>query len=369
MTEAADIVIIGGGFAGAATAYHLTERGAGGVVVLEAEPRPGVHASGENAALCFQIIDDADEAALAIEGTEVYACPPEQLAAAPLLRRCGSLLLATERAPLQSALDQADALGIAASILPREEVVRQIPLLADSPFTAALHNPEDGVVDIARLLEGYLGAARRRGARLRCGEPVTGFGVNGGRIESVTTASGTIATRCVVNAAGAWAGEIARLAGALACPILPRRRHIYQLSPATRIDDGWPFVWHAEIDAYFRPEQGGIVASACDASEHPARAPIVDMAAETDLRAKLTAAFPGLGQSALVEARACLRTFSPDGHFMIGPDPALEGFFWVAALGGHGMSTSYAVGRLASEAITGEGSSLLDRFAPGRFRT
>src|SRR5258705_14013676 len=96
VTEAADVVILGGGFAGAATAYHLTTRGVRDVLLLEAEPRPGVHASGKNAALCFQLIADLDEARLAVEGTRVYAAPPEDLSAHPLLTRSGSLLLASD---------------------------------------------------------------------------------------------------------------------------------------------------------------------------------------------------------------------------------------------------------------------------------
>jgi D-arginine dehydrogenase len=91
VAEAADIVIIGAGFAGAATADHLARRGVGDVVVLEAEPRAGVHASGKNAALCFQRIGDLDEARLGVEGTRFYADPPEDLAPRPLLTRRGAL--------------------------------------------------------------------------------------------------------------------------------------------------------------------------------------------------------------------------------------------------------------------------------------
>ena len=94
VAEAAEVVIIGSGFAGAATAYHLTARGMRDVVVLEAEPRAGMHASGKNAAICFQLIADEAEARLAIEGTEISASPPEDLSDRPLLARRGSLFLA-----------------------------------------------------------------------------------------------------------------------------------------------------------------------------------------------------------------------------------------------------------------------------------
>jgi len=368
VTEAADVVIIGAGFAGAATAYHLTARGIRDVLVLESESRAGAHASGKNAALTFQRLDDGDEARLAIEGTDVFADPPPDLSSRPLLTRRGSLLLSTDMGTLQAALDQARSLDLPGSVLSREEAIRRVPLLADAPFVAALDNPSDGVVDIAALLEGYLAAARARGARVRFGEPVTAVGVANGRIESVTTSRGVIDTRRVIDAAGPWAGEIARLAGAAPLAIVPRRRHIYQLAVGAPVDPTWPFAWHAEIDVYFRPEKAGVLASACDATPHEVRAPLVDAAAESDLRAKLGRAFPRLTPLSVVEPRACLRTFSTDEHFVIGWDPELEGFFWVAALGGHGMSTSYAVGRLAAQAIVGESPPQLARFAPSRFR-
>ena len=369
VAEAADVVIIGAGFAGAATAYHLTARGIRDVLVLEGEPRAGLHASGKNAALCFQLIADLDEARLAVEGTRVYAAPPDDLSARALLVRSGSLLVAADasRAALEASAADARVLGVRAALISREEAVRRVPLLAGSSFVTALDNPEDGVVDIARLLEGYLAAARSRGARVRFAEPVVSIAAEGDRVQSVATARATISTRCVVDAAGPWAGEVGRLAGAAPLAILPRRRHIFRANLPQPIDGRWPFVWHADLDVYFRPEGEGILTSACDASPHPPQPPAIDDAAEADLRTKLARAFPALGEPRVVEARACLRTFSQDERFLVGRDPRIDGFFWAAALGGHGMSTSYGVGRLAAAAILGDTSPQLERFSPARF--
>lgn len=370
MTESADVVVIGAGFAGAATAYHLTARGVRDVLVLEAEPTAGVHASGKNAALCFQLIADREEARLAVEGTRIFAVPPADLAASPLLARSGSLLVASaaRRPALESSLRHAEALGVAASLLPREEALRLVPLLAGAPFEVALLDADDGVVDIARLLEGYLEAARRRGARVRFGERVTAIRAPGS-VESVRTTRGTIATRRVVNAAGPWAGEIGVLAGVGDRTIAPRRRHIFRIERAHGgVDPRWPFVWHDEIDVYVRPERGGLLTSPCDATPHPVAAPAIDAAAEPALHAKLAGAFPAIGEARVVEARACLRTFAADERFVIGADPALGGLVWAAALGGHGMSTSFGVGRMVADAVLGEArSDEARRFDPGRF--
>jgi D-arginine dehydrogenase len=202
---------------------------------------------------------------------------------------------------------------------------------------------------------------------LHCGARALAIGVQDGRVESVTTTSATIATPTVLNAAGAWAGQIGELAGVGARGIAPRRRHIFRLRGERPFAPELPFLWHSEEDVYFRPDQGGALTSFCDATPHPAAAPAIDPMAERELRAKLRRSFPGIAALAVDEARACLRTFSADERFLIGRDPALDGFFWVAALGGHGMSTSYGVGRLAADAVLGLGSDELARFSPGRF--
>ncbi len=369
MSEAAEVVIIGAGFAGAATAYHLARMGVRGVVVLESERKAGAHASGKNAALCFQLIANLDEARLAIEGTRFYADPPPEFSKKPLLRRCGSLLVSNEdgRQVLEQAAADASKLGLTVAPLSSQTAVRRVPALKRARITAALHNPHDGVVDIRALLDAYLSAARRSGAKIRLGETVHEIHVRSGKIDEVVTAKDKISTRSIVNAAGAWAGEIGRVAGASIRSLTPKRRHIFQTTVATKVDPDWPFVWRSDADVYFRPEGDGLLMSACDAVPHPVSAPEVDEYAEAFLQDRLALAFPALAAARVVEARACLRTFSADDRFVIGRDPAIEGLIWVAALGGHGMSTSYSVGRLGAAAVVGERPAELEPFLPARF--
>ncbi len=370
MDETAEVVVIGAGFAGAATAYHLTARGVREVIILEAEKRPGLHASGKNAALCFQLIEDETEARLAVEGTRLFTSPPPDLASSPLLVPHGSMLLAgvDGREKLAALEASATTLGVAIERLGDDEAVRRVPFLAGSSFESALFVPSDGVVDIVRLLEGYLSAAQTRGARLRLGTEVTAIRTSRGRIEAVRTTTGMITCHAVIDAAGPWAGRIGQLAGVSARTIAPRKRHIFRVEPERGgIDPSWPFVWHDDVDVYFRPERGGLLTSPCDAIPHEVALPEVDRTAEQGVRAKLRRAFPAIGPVDVVEARACLRTFSEDERFIVGPDPEIRGFYWAAALGGHGMSTSYGVGRLAAAAVLGEVLPEHLRFDPGRF--
>ena len=368
MAETADVVILGAGFAGASTAWHLAMRGFTDVVLLEAEAGPALHASGRNAALVYQLIREPEEARLAMEGARFFASAPKSFCDRPLFRRCGSLLVAGEEgmAGLEEAARGAAALGLEVETLDAGEVVRRAPPLRGARITGGLDNPHDGVVDIHNLIVAFLGGARLRGARIRYGRRASAIATSGGRVTAVTTGGETIHTPCVVNAAGAWAGEVGELAGVGRRTLQPFRRHVYQTKADRRFDPNGPFVWHDGIDVYYRPEAGGLLMSPCDADPHPAADVQPVPAGERLLRQKLARAFPALGPFEIRSARACLRTYTADGRFLIGRDPGLEGFVWVAGLGGHGMSTSYSVGRFGAAAVLGEPVEESAPFSPAR---
>lgn len=366
--ETADVVIVGAGFAGAATAYHLVARGMRNVLLLEREPIAGVHASGRNAALAFQVLSDAAEGQLAVEGSRFIADPPDDFCSTPLLQRNGSLLIAGADGlrALRAANDAAQQLGLACELITVEDAVRHVSALTGAPFAQAFWNPHDGVVDIHALLQGYLAAARRGGARIEYRRAITGVRVANGRVEAIETDGDTVHTHCLVNAAGAWAGEVGTLTGVGPRTLAPRRRHLFQTVADVSIARDWPFVWHSDLDVYFRPEGDGLLMSPCDATPHPPQAPVVDGAAERLLAQKVARAFPALSSARIASAWACLRTFARDERFVIGRDPELEGFIWVAALGGHGMTTSSAVGRLGAAAVLDDASEELQHFSPER---
>ncbi len=364
----ADVVIIGAGFAGAATAYHLAQRGAGQIIILEREPVPGVHASGRNAALAFSILSDPVETRLAVEGAAFLRTPPAGFCDAPLFQPFGSMQVAGPQglAGLQESLRSAAKVDYPCEILSQEEAVRRVPVLAGGSFTHAFWNPYDGVVDIHALLQGYLAAARAGGTRVEYRREVRAITRDARGVCAVETDQETIRTRCVVNAAGGWAGCVGELAGVGSRTLAPRRRHLLQTLIDLPINRAWPFVWHNDVDLYFRPEREGLLMSPCDATPHPPQDPVADRSAQELLAEKLPKAFPRLAGARVATMWACLRTFARDERFVIGRDPQLQGLVWVAALGGHGMTTSYAVGRLGAAAVLEEDPADLDYFSPAR---
>jgi glycine/D-amino acid oxidase-like deaminating enzyme len=360
-----DVVVIGAGFAGAATAYHLVRLGVRDVVLVEQETMAGVHASSQNAGMARQTALAPAITPLAMEAVSFLREPPADWPLPFDFRPVGMLLLADG--------DQATSLRAAAESgrpgagrwLSRDEVERRAPLTAGGAFAGAVFGAEDGVVDIAALLQGYLRAAARGGARLLTGQRVRAVQTEKGRVTAVETDRETIATRSVVDAAGAWAGSVAAFAGLAPPPLRPCRRHLFVSGPLPQVDRSSPIVWDLTHALYFRPEPPGLLLSPCDETDHAPGPVAVDSSAQELLASKLLRFFPRLADVPLVRGWAGLRTLTPDGNFLLGRDPRLEGFVWCAGLGGHGMTTSAAVGRIAAEAVLGKPGP--KEHDPGRF--
>lgn len=360
MGRTAEVVVVGAGLAGAATAFFLSLAGCRDVLVLEREPLPGMHASGRNAAMLVTPHVSAGLDPMAEESRRFFLAPPPPFAG-PLLRRTGSLL--TGRGPEWWRL-RTDPRGQA--ITP-EEARARVPALDPAALEGALWSPEDGVIDVHALLSGYLVGARRGGARVETGVGVLGLRASGGRIAGVETSAGPVQAPVVVNAAGARAGELGAAAD-LALPLTPFRRHLGASVPSEAVDPGWPIVWDLSDPFYCRPESGGLLMSPCDEEPHPPGEVLPTATGAEQIALKTSRLLPGLSGLRLGRVWACLRTFAADRAPVVGPDPRVQGLYWVAGLGGQGVSLSPAVGRLAARLIHGEppGSSPMGTLSPAR---
>lgn len=354
--ETADVVIVGGGFAGAATAYHLTRRGAGKVILLEQEDLPGRHASGRNAAVARRLVATPDHLPLALEGVAFMEAPPDDFPQGRYFERTGSMMLGGPEleSRLRGSVETGRTTGVRGEWLSSSEVERLVPATIGGTFAGGAYSHDDGIADIAALLEGFLRAARGRGLEVRSHRCLTGVEAAGGAVRAVLTDKERIATPAVVNAAGAWASEVARRSGAAALPLRSLKRHMMVTSDLPWISRDWPAVWDMSHEVYFRPEPPGLLLSPCDATEAEPPGEASDAAAVELLAEKLARCFPRLADVAIARVVAGLRTFAPDGNMILGEDPRLRGFFWCAGLGGNGMTLSPALGRIVAEAILGE---------------
>ncbi|HUG44816.1 MAG TPA: FAD-dependent oxidoreductase [Acidobacteriota bacterium] len=337
-----DVAIIGAGLAGASTAFHLSQSFRGSILILERESAPALHASGRNAGLVLQSVADPEIRKLAAAGARAYSRQAEEIG----FRKTGSLLLGP-RSLLELVLEP-ERVGI--EWAEPEEVRGEIPLLAGHSFEAALRTPGDGVMDVRRLMDFYLASAQANGAEIAYRQEVQSIAA--GRFFRIQTPSGTIQASRIVNAAGAWAPRIGVMCGAQSVALHSFKRHLFVLEANGRIGPDWPFVWNVEKSFYFRPEDGDVLFSLCD--EEPAAGellPTVDPELRNALAELIFRELPALGSAVQKRAWSCFRTRDPQEKPLLNWDDAVEGFLWVAGLGGHGVATSWEVGRRAAALI------------------
>ena len=351
-----DWLILGGGIAGLATAWHLGRARAGRVLLLERERTLGSQASAQNAAVLRTFGADPVLAGIARRAAAFLRAPGEGFARAPLVDERGLLLFASgdtaERLRRAHArIPRPDA----GSVLSRDAWRRLAPRLR-SDADLCLHFPRDGELDVAGELEGFARGARAAGVEIRTGAAARRLIVASGRVVGVELAGGErVRAGTTVLAAGGWAGRLGSEAGS-AVELRPTRRHLMTTAHDPEIDRRTPVVWIEDAGFYCRPESGGMLLSACDVTDvDPDRCANAPWAREA-IATKAQRFLPSLAEAGAAHLWCGIRTLTRDDRFAIGPDPDLSGLFWVAGLGGHGMTCGPEVGRLAS-------ARLLSRYA------
>jgi D-arginine dehydrogenase len=367
-----EAIIIGCGIAGASAAYFLAERGMTDILIFERESQPGYHATGRSAAVLVEFDLVRPILQLKLLGGRFLRNPPSGFSVNPLLQQSGILIL-FQGSLWEQAIGMAADLrrsGVTVEVLDQEETILRMPVVSRENFDGALLLPEDGHIDVNELLWSYLRQARGRGAQLRCNEEVVDITVEQGRCVGVMTRSGAYRSRWVIDAAGAWAGKIRELIGATPVQLTPYRRTIVTFKSPDGLDvQGWPLVADLSHDLYFSPESAGLMASPMDQDPMPpcdVRPDELGVARTMDRLEKLT---PRLAPRSIVHKWAGLRTFAPDQVMVVGEDPDVKGFFWLAGQGGAGIETSPAVGRIAADLIADGRTDLADAtvYSPARF--
>ncbi|MBI4446836.1 MAG: FAD-binding oxidoreductase [Acidobacteria bacterium] len=357
MARDVTVLIIGAGFAGASTAFHLSRSFSGTILLIDKEPTPGFHASGRNASLVLQSTENPTIRRFIAESRRHLASQ----AASVGFHECGSVLLGN-----REQLERARETGLVPSEYCRaEELCAQVPLLKGHRFESALWTPSDGVIDISALLNFYVEGARSRGVVVRLQCEVKEIRKNDGYL--IETNEGSFQAEQIVNAAGAWAPQIASMAGATSLPLLPLKRHLFVLSEVGNVEPHWPFIWNLQENFYFRPEMRDVLFSLCDEELTETLEPTVSPGIGEDLADLIWSQLPAMHDAVQKRAWSCFRTKAPDANFVIGPDPQLENFFWVAGLGGHGVGGSWYIGNYAAELLLQKSAKVLAAFSPSRF--
>jgi len=343
-----DIVIVGAGIAGASLGYRLA--GQRRVALLERESQPGYHATGRSAAMFMENYGPPQVRALTRASRAFYVDPPRGFSDHLLLLPRGCLYVAShaQTALLQQARQQShiDADGFA--MLGRDETLALVPALRDDAVAGAIYERHAADIDVHELHNGFLSGMRRAGGRLLCDAELVAAARDGEGWQLTLADGRTLYARRLVNAAGAWADQIAEICGVPAIGLQPCRRTVFNFSAPPGMDfDDWPTVVGIDESFYFKPDAGQLLGSPANAEPVP---PHDVMAEELDVATGIhhINAMTTLAVRRPKHVWAGLRSFVADGEMVIGEDNYCPAFFWLAAQGGYGIQSAAAVAELAA---------------------
>lgn len=355
MTEGsntADILIIGGGMAGASAGYFMADDAR--VILLERESQPGYHTTGRSAALFFENYGNATIRKLNKATRPFLESPPDGFADAPLMTPRGAVAVATEA--LMGRLDAELAQSPSMERIEGKALFEIAPYLDPDRIVAGAYEAGAMDMDVHAILQGFLRGMRSKGGRVVTDAEVTGMSRTDG-VWTVETRAGNLSAPIVVNAAGAWCDVVGEMAGAAAIGLIPKRRTAFTfdvtLRDGTTADPSrWAMADLCDESWYVRPEGGRMMGSPADEIPSPptdAQPEIEDVAAAIDriqTDTLFTIARPH-------STWAGLRSFVADKSPVAGFAPEADGFFWLAGQGGYGIQTSAAMGRFSAALALG----------------
>lgn len=357
MSDSFDILIIGGGIAGLSLAAELAPHAS--VCLLEREPHLAYHASGRSAAMYIGDYGNRIVRALNHASEDSH--------------HAGGILSPKPMMMLGRAEDEAtfddEAADLGLSRVPVNEAQPYFPLLDPTVITRTAMRHDTYAMDTDLMVQNARKAALTGGVRIETGAEVTSL-QHDGRWQ-VQAGEKSFSAKTLVNAAGAWADEIATLAGLSPLGIQPYRRSMAVLPLPEDLDtSGWAFVDAAGERWYAKAQAGKLLVSPSEADPMPP----MDAWADDMVLAEGLARFEEMVTmevTRLEHSWAGLRSFAPDHALVIGRAPSHPDFLWLAGQGGYGFQTAPAAARLAADLLLGRTPELpaevVTALSPARF--
>ena len=379
MTQQASTVVVGGGIWGLSTAYHLARAGSPDVQVLERNGRPFDETTPQAAGLVGQIRATPLMRRAIRYAIDLFTGFERETGHDPGFHQVGSLLLALtpdRAASFEEHVEHANRSGVEARFVDEAEMSGLAPHLEVERVEGGYFVPSDGYLDPGQCARAYCGAAEDLGVGIRPGTAVSRLSVQDGRVVGVETDRGFVEAERVVVTAGPWTGILTKTVG-YEPAMVPIRHQRVITAPAQGIPDHHPVVRVTDVSCYLRPEGGRYLYGFFEPDptsyeELPAGFRTADIEEPVEVmeeaRERLTPIFPVLKELEISAYKRGLTTFAPDGAYLVGPVPGIEGLFAATGCAALGIAGSAAVGRWLADWITrgdpGEdlSSVSLDRF-------
>jgi len=423
MSETADVVIIGSGIVGSSVAYHLAEQGCTNVLVVEREAHQGKGSTGKSMGGVRAQFSTPVNIQMSRYSIDFFSRFDEVVGYPADYRAHGYLFCATNEQQFQYLKTNRErqlTLGVQnVELVSPSDIAKFVPQLRTDDIIGGTFCQTDGFVDPHSVMMGFMLKAREHGVRLWLDTAVTGIeteadhtgtGITrtlntgtagvppasdskemcppehaGGtpavpvfaipvarKVMGVMTSRGFISTPIVVNAAGAWAAQIARLAGA-ELPVEPLRRQLVPTEPFDGLPKRFPMVIDMSTGFHFRREGKGILLAWNDPEETPGFKTDFDQSFVEKILTRAADRVPSLAEAEVNPRRAWagLYEMTPDHHAIIGAAPDVKGLYFVNGFSGHGVMHSPASGRMTADLVLHGRSDLIDASPLGveRFTT
>ena len=349
-----DIIVIGGGIAGVSAAARLSHHAK--VTLIEGESALGYHASGRSAALFEENYGLPSVIALSRASAAFHQ---------PYLSPRGFLLVGRAG---EDAAFESDAKSLKCPEISVAEAREHVPIL-NATITRAAYHPDAMDIDTDRMIQDFAKTVRANGGQILTGNPVTGISFD--KTWHVQCGGVTLAADTLVNAAGAWADQIAIMAGIDPIGIIPHRRSMARIpAPGGHDVSCWPIFFGVNEAWYAKPDAGALLVSPAEedpVDAHDAWADDMVLAEGLDRYAQHVTE----PVTHLLTSWAGLRSFAPDRTLVLGRDRSNPAFIWCAGQGGYGFQTAPAASQLLADLTLGHtpqiDAAIVNQLSPTRF--
>ncbi|MGB8131825.1 MAG: FAD-dependent oxidoreductase [Candidatus Angelobacter sp.] len=366
--QTADVVIIGGGIVGSSIAWHLTHQGCKNVLVIERESSQGKGSTGKSMGGVRAQFSTPVNIQMSLYSIPFYAKFEEVIGHPADYRPQGYLFLATKDSHLAYLRDnfaRQKKLGLTtARLLSADEIRAMLPQLRSDDVLGGSFCSTDGFVDPYSVMNGFMASAIEHGATLWKKTEVTAIARDQHGVFRVETSRGPVSTRTVVNAAGAWAAQIANFVG-IDLPVEPLRRMLVPSEPFSDFPHSSPMVIDMSTGFHFRPEGRGFLLAWNDPEETPGYKTDLEPAFIEKILMHAADRVPAFENLPVNPKRAWagLYEMTPDHHCILGPVAEVPGFLLANGFSGHGVMHSPATGKILSDLILHRKTDVVDNVA------
>jgi sarcosine oxidase subunit beta len=356
----ADVVIIGGGVIGLSIAYHLGQRKAGKIVLLEKGQLGEGSTSRCVGGIRTQFSTEIN-ILFSLESLKTFDRFEEEFGVDPEFRRIGYLFLATTTSEVEifkENIELQKRFHIPVQYLDSDEIGKQWPYLKADDILGGTFCSQDGYAGPSEVLSGFARGAKRVGVKIYEGAEAREILVAQGRVMAVRTSDGEISSPVVVNAGGPYASSVGEMAD-MKIPVKPLRRQVFVTAPFHLTERDIPLTIDFHRGWYFRREVDGFLLSGPLDKEAGLNTSI-DYEAMVEASENATYRVPAFENARIARGWAGLYEISPDNHAILGKVPGLEGFILANGFSGHGFQHSPAVGKVISEVIVDGKATTID---------